>query len=102
MIKGDPPPRCRGPQQGLYLERWRRGHGRNDSGGGGCGCGCGGSGGGAGGVWLHGDGADHVLHCVDFAIFDHFRGWRCLKHGILGPDGRDGHCKRRDRETYIA
>lgn len=78
-------------RQELYLERRRRWHRGNDRGGS--------SGGGAGWVWLHGDGADHVLHCVDFAIFKHFRSGSRLKHGILGPNGRDGHCKRSKRET---
>lgn len=76
------------PHHEVYLERWWRWHSGNDGGSGG------GSGGSTGRVCLHGDGADHVLHCVDFAVFYHFRSWRCLKHGILGPNGRDGHCKR--------
>lgn len=42
-----------------------------------------------------------MLHCVDFTIFNHFRGRSCLKHGILGADGRDGHCKRRKREAQV-
>lgn len=88
--------RQRRQQDDPYLERWRRGHGGDDSSGGS------GRGSSAGWVWLHSDGADHVLHGVDFAIFNHFRSRSRLKHGILGPNGRDGHCKRSDRQVQSA
>lgn len=59
----------------------------------------GGGSGGSGGVRLHGNGADHVFHCVDLAIFNYLRGWGCLEHGVLGTDGRDGHCERSKKKT---
>lgn len=47
-------------------------------------------------------GLDHVLHCVwDFTIFNHFRGRSCLKHGILGADGRMHTARGRKREAQV-